>query len=54
MPEYGSEPKIHHSTADTRERCYERVRREGVPRDTARAIAEQATREAHDSLNKRK
>lgn len=49
----GSNRSIHHSTQDTRERAYERLRETGVPRDTAREIAEQATRESHDRLNKR-
>lgn len=52
-PQYGSDPRIHHSTTDTRERSYERLRRDGVPKHNARKIADQATREAHDRLDRR-
>ena len=47
------DPKIHHSTQDTRQRSYDRLRKSGIPRENAKRIAEQATREAHDNLNKR-
>lgn len=49
----GSAPTIHHSPADTRERAYERLRGDGIPRETARQIAEQAAREAHRNLDRR-
>jgi hypothetical protein len=45
--------RIHHTTTDTRERAYERLRRDGIPRDTASQIADQAVREAHDKLDRR-
>jgi hypothetical protein len=45
--------RIHHNTNDTRERAYDRLRQTGVGREAAREIAERATREAHDKLNRR-
>lgn len=51
-PKFGSEPKIHHSTADTRERAYERLRSTGIPAEPARKIADEAVRSTHDDLNK--
>lgn len=50
----GSQPTIHHSTSETRERAYERARAQGLPRDIARAAAEQAAREAHNNLDRRR
>lgn len=48
----GSEPRIHHSTRDTAERTYDRLRRDGTPPDAARKITEEVTRRAHDKLDK--
>lgn len=45
--------RIHHTTQDTRERAYDRLRETGVARDVARTIADQAARESHDKLDKR-
>ena len=52
--EPGSNPSIHHSTSETRERSYARLRETGFTSGVARKIAEQATRQAHDQLNSRK
>lgn len=48
-----SDRKIHHSTQDTRERAYDRLRESGVTREAARQIAEQTVRESHNKLNQR-
>lgn len=53
-PRPGADQKIHHSTAETRERAYDRARQQGIPADTARAVAEQATRQAHTTLDRRR
>lgn len=42
----------HDTAAMTRERSYERLREAGIPREPARQIAEQATRETYESKNK--
>lgn len=45
--------RIHHTTQDTRERAYDRLRESGVTREAAREIAEQTARESHNKLDKR-
>jgi len=52
-PKYGSEPGIHGSTSETRERAYDRCRRTGIGADASKKLAEQAVRESHDKLNRR-
>lgn len=49
----GSDPTIHSSAAETRERAYDRARRTGINRDDARRFADQASRQAHDHLDRR-
>lgn len=49
---HGSEPRIHHSTQDTRERTYERLRQTGITPDNARRIAEETVRKTHDHLSR--
>lgn len=51
-PKFGSEPNIHHSTRDTHERAYDRLRSTGIPAEPARKIAEETVRRTHDDLNK--
>lgn len=52
-PRAGSEPKIHHTPAETRERTYERARREGIAPEVARSIADETARRLHDTLDRR-
>ena len=52
-----SEPKrerLHESAHATRERSYDRLRESGVRPDAARQISEQAARETHTNLDRRK
>lgn len=49
-----TERGLHDSTASTRERSYEKLREAGIPKDNAKKIAEQATRETHEAASKRK
>jgi len=46
--------KIHHSTRDTYDRSYDRAREQGIPRESAQKLAEQATRETHEIASKKK
>ena len=45
--------KLHETPSLTRERSYEKLRETGIPQDNARRIAEDATRQTHEQLNKR-
>lgn len=49
----GTDPRIHHTTTDTRERMYDRCRRTGIPSEIAKKIADDGTRAAHDHLDRR-
>lgn len=51
-PRAGSEPKIHHTPAETRERTYERARKSGIAEDVARKIADDVGRRLHDHLDR--
>lgn len=53
MSEREHNPNIHDTPAETRERHYERLRKDGVPREPARHIADEATRRNHDTWNRR-
>jgi hypothetical protein len=46
--------RLHESAAATRERSYDRLRQTGVRSDAAKKIAEQAARETHTNLDRRK
>jgi len=53
MNKPGQNPNIHKSTQDTRERAYERLRKTGISREISREIAERATRESHNKLERK-
>lgn len=46
--------QLHNSASATRERSYDRLRESGVNQDAARKISEQAARETHNTLDRRK
>lgn len=52
-PRAGSEPKIHNTPAETRERTYERARKGGISEDVARKIADDVGRRLHDHLDRK-
>ena len=45
--------RIHQSTQDTRQRAYDKLRKDGVTKDNARRIAEDTARQAHERLDKK-
>ena len=45
--------KPHDTPADTRERTYDRARKEGVPSENARKIADEVARRVHDISDRR-
>jgi hypothetical protein len=49
----GSNPGIHETPADTRERVYQRARESGVTRDNARRIADEVARTVHNNRRDR-
>ena len=50
----GHNPDIHRNPGETRDRSYDRLRKEGVERGAARKIADEAARQTHDIANRRK
>lgn len=52
-PNAGSEPNIHSTPAETRERTYDRARQGGLSHDAAKETAEQVGRDLHNHLNRR-
>lgn len=44
----------HDTPADSRERSYDRLRKEGFDRDTSRKIADEAARRIHDTNRDRR
>lgn len=49
----GSNPGIHSTPSETRERVYERAREGGVTRDNARRIADEVARTVHSTRRDR-
>jgi len=43
--------KIHQSRAETEQRTYERVRKDGVPQEAARQIAREASETTHRKID---
>ncbi len=50
----GNDPNIHRNPSETRERSYDRLRKEGVEQGHARRIADEAARQTHEIANRRK
>jgi hypothetical protein len=44
--------RIHETPADTRERTYDRARKDGIPADAARKIADDVARRQHDKWSR--
>lgn len=49
----GSNPRIHSTPTETRERTYERAREGGIRPDVARKIADDVTRTVHETNDRR-
>jgi len=44
--------KLHHNFEDSRKRGYDRLREGGVPKDTAKKIANDAARQTHEAADR--